>query len=374
MNDIPHRKNWDVIIVGAGPAGSAAAIKLARLNLDVLLVDRKSFPRRKVCGGCLNQVSFRLIKELLGEQHPLANTENQLKQFKLHHAGRHFEFDMPNGRAVDRSVLDMCLVEACQKGGVTFATPVAAELGDNDNHFRELTLNCRGRSEVVKARAIVLATGLASRALVDFPSLQQSATNNSRVGIEAIYRDFSPFYHDAAIHMAVANSGYVGLTRISDTQLHVAAAVDRPELQRMGPFAVVRSILQDSGAAAMSAEAVSWRGTPPLTTRPIPLGTERVFLIGDAAGYVEPFTGEGIRWALESGTGVAPFVAMSQNGWSPSILRSWEDWYRGNIRSEQKLCRLLTKGIRSRILRGAAHRVLCLAPVFANHVIKKINS
>ena len=46
---------WDILIIGAGPAGAVAARQLALAGLDVLLVDRKAFPRRKVCGGCLNE-------------------------------------------------------------------------------------------------------------------------------------------------------------------------------------------------------------------------------------------------------------------------------------------------------------------------------
>ena len=374
MNDLPQRTHWDAIVVGAGPAGSAAAITLARMNLDVLLVDAKSFPRRKVCGGCLNQVSVRLVKQLLGDQHRLWSTGQQLQQFKLYHDQRRFELGMPSGWAIDRSSLDMCLVEACQQEGVTFATPVKAELAEIEAGFRQVTLSCKGRSSPAFARAVVLATGLGNRAVSKFPSLQQEATSSSRVGIEAIYSSFPLTYEGAAIHMAVANPGYVGMTRISNEQLHVAAAVDRCELQRLGPLEMIRSILRQSGADSMFDEEVAWRGTPPLTTRPIPVGTERVFLVGDAAGYVEPFTGEGIRWALECGIGVAPFVMEAKKTWSPAVLRAWEIWYRGNIRAGQKLCRRLTTGLKSRLLLAAAHKLLLIAPSCANPIIKKINS
>ena len=76
----PISNQWDVIIVGAGPAGCAAAIAVAEQGRAVLLLDAKEFPRRKVCGGCLNPNSIGLLRELIGKEDPLWNDSIHLKQ------------------------------------------------------------------------------------------------------------------------------------------------------------------------------------------------------------------------------------------------------------------------------------------------------
>lgn len=64
---------------------------------------------------------------------------------------------------------------------------------------------------------------------------------------------------------------------------------------------------------------LSWRGTPALTRRRTRISEERVFVLGDAAGYVEPFTGEGMAWALASGAAVAPLAARAVGEWRPEL-------------------------------------------------------
>ena len=121
---------WDVVVVGGGPAGSAAAITAAKDGLRVLQVDAKPFPRRKVCGGCLNQVSVGLLKSLVGEDSPIFDDAPELNRFRLMDRRRQFEFETPTGLVVERSKLDNYLVEIGKQHGVTFLSPVTATLGE----------------------------------------------------------------------------------------------------------------------------------------------------------------------------------------------------------------------------------------------------
>ena len=65
---------------------------------------------------------------------------------------------------------------------------------------------------------------------------------------------------------------------------------------------------------------MGWKGTPELTRRPVRLGAERLFAVGDAGGYVEPFTGEGVLWALSGARALAPLVARVAERWDPGLL------------------------------------------------------
>ncbi len=365
---------WDVIVVGAGPAGCAAAITAARAGLQVLLVDAKRFPRRKVCGGCLNRQSIALLRDLLGETHPLWAQTLSLSRFLLTHRRRQFDFPMPEGLAVDRAVLDQSLVEVAQRAGVTFCGSVTAKLQSVAGSARLVELTASGQTAQVAARAVVLASGLGGRAAGDHSALLQVSHPTSRVGIEAILETFPEHYGAGAIHMVVGRHGYVGLTQIAGRRLHVAAAVDRAALQHYGPAGLAQDILHTAGAAQLpeAAQAI-WRGTPPLTCRASQLSAERVFLVGDAAGYVEPFTGEGIRWALQAGVAVAPLLVRCQTGWKTDLEREWQDWYRTTIESDQRLCLRLANGLKRAPVRWMAHQALRFRPRFASTIIERLN-
>ena len=115
-------------------------------------------------------------------------------------------------------------------------------------------------------------------------------------------------------------------------------------------------------------------GTPALTASTQRLAEERVFLVGDAATYVEPFTGEGIRWALESGKGVMPLVETSIDQWNGGLIDRWEQWYKDNIVAQQRLCKTLSRGLKRPVFRWFAHQGLRFTPSVAAKVIQQINS
>ncbi|MEO8271246.1 MAG: FAD-dependent monooxygenase [Aureliella sp.] len=366
--------DWDVIVVGAGPAGSAAAISAARLSLRVLLVDAKLFPRRKVCGGCLNQVSIALAKQLLGPDHPLWSSALAIDGFRLQHAGRRFQFPLPGGLAIDRMLFDQSLVDQSGKEGVTFADSTTAKLGKASTEWREVQLEHAAGSRCVRAKAVVLAGGLGSRAAGEDFSLMSQATPNSRLGIEALFDKYPSDFGPGSIHMAVGTAGYVGLTQLADRRLHVAAAVERHLLQQLGPAGCVRSILQQSGAPLLpDTPTLTWRGTPPLTCRAQQLADDRVFLVGDAAGYVEPFTGEGIRWGLETGMGVAPLLLRACQTWDNRLSHEWTRWYRTHIGTQQRRCSRISFGLKHAATRWLAHRTLQFQPKVAKWVIARLN-
>ena len=175
---------WDVVVVGGGPAGSAVAITAAKDGLRVLQVDAKPFPRRKVCGGCLNQVSVGLLKSLVGEDSPIFDDAPELNRFRLMDRRRQFEFATPTGLVIERSKLDNYLVEIGKQHGVTFLSPVTATLGEATSAERLIDLKSGSTEKTVQAKVVVLATGL-GRQRGAAEMLQQVPHPNSRVGVES---------------------------------------------------------------------------------------------------------------------------------------------------------------------------------------------
>ena len=342
-----------------------------------MLIDAKTFPRRKACGGCLNKVSVGLVESLL----PAVVAERlwadsvPLKKFCVFHHQRDFPAQLENGGfAVDRSQLDHALVLQAEKLGVCFLSPATAKLAQCHSGGRDVDVVVDRQKQTFSAKAVVIACGLANRVANAYPQFQQTTARNSRLGVEAVFDTFPDDYRSGVLSMAIGDSGYVGLTHIGNQRLHVAAAVDRSTLQKLGPQATVDSLMRQSGAPMLTQADVTWKGTPPLTATAESLAGDRVFLVGDAAGYVEPFTGEGIRWAIQCGIGVAPFVESAVERWDMKVAEDYHHWYRRTIKSQQKLCRSLSAGLKQPVLRWAAHQALRLRPSLADSIIKRLNS
>jgi flavin-dependent dehydrogenase len=120
-------------------------------------------------------------------------------------------------------------------------------------------------------------------------------------------------------------------------------------------------------------EALPWRGTPALTRTANCPAAERCFLLGDAAGYVEPFTGEGMAWALASAVALAPLADSAVEQWEPDLPARWSRRLRSLLGGRRRACRLVTLGLRRPWLLGAALRVLAVAPWLASAAVRAIN-
>ena len=370
----PISNQWDVIIVGAGPAGCAAAIAVAEQGRAVLLLDAKEFPRRKVCGGCLNPNSIGLLRELIGKEDPLWNDSIHLKQYQIFQRHRCFKYPIDAGYAVDRAAMDLTLVKHAQRLGVLFRDQTSAKLGEIRSDRRIVLTTGSGQTTEQLAKCVVIASGLGNRTATNHQSLHQTPAADSRLGVEAIFTQWPDEYRTGTLAMAIGKGGYVGVTEIGENRLHVAAALDREYLQKHGPQTAVEKILEQSGAPELTQSDVQWKGTPALTATTQRLAEERVFLVGDAASYVEPFTVEGIRWALESGTGVMPLVETAVDCWNDNLIERWENWYNDNIVARQRLCKTLSNGLKRPVFRWIAHQGLRFTPSVAAKVIQQINS
>src|SRR5262249_9490161 len=128
------------------------------------------------------------------------------------------------------------------------------------------------------------------------------------------------------IVMAVGSSGYVGLARAECDGLSIAAAVSPRAMRRAGsPAGAIGEILTSAGVPLPPLDpAIAWTGTTPLTSSARRIAAPRLFVVGDAASYVEPFTGEGIAAALESAWLVAPLVDQATMGWTDALAHTWQ--------------------------------------------------
>ena len=372
-----RRRVWDVTVVGAGPAGTMAARETARLGCSVLLIDKAPFPRPKVCGCCLNGAALAALGRVNLEDLPNRYGAKPLRSLRLASGGQQALIPLPTGAALSRERLDLALVEEATASGVVFLPQTHAVLGSAEAESRRLILRNGSESAEVETRVVLAATGLSET----FPILSKEESSwtvacASRVGVGTVTTEAPDFYEDHSIFMACGENGYVGLVRLEDHRLNIAAAVD-PSLIRAagGPGRAAEIILRQAGFPAIQdLTKLPWVGTPSLSRSRLRPAGERLFFLGDAASYVEPFTGEGIGWAFTSGLAAAPLAAQAAQRWDPSLAKRWEQFLHRRIYPRQSICRGIQSALRSPFLTRTAVGILSRFPQLAKPIMQRVNA
>jgi flavin-dependent dehydrogenase len=363
---------WDAVVIGAGPAGAIAARQLALQGLQVLLIDKARLPRDKVCGGCLGGAALATLRSVGLGHIPAKLGGVPLRTFELASEGA--VAAMPIGRrmAVSRAALDGALVREARRAGATVCDQTQGLLSaDVDSQSRSVLLRSHGGEARVRAKVVLIATGLSP----SHPPFVTRVPSRSRIGLGALVDAAQCPIPPGALRMACSASGYVGVTAVEGGHVDVAAAVDSRDLAAArSPAALINHILNEAGFPCVDeAEDVPWRGTPALTRRAKPLGTYRCLLIGDAAGYVEPFTGEGIGWAMQSAVLATSLVSDRLDAWDAETPARWDRVYQQTLARHQRSCRLISQLLRSRPLRQLAIWSLRHAPALSRPVVRRLD-
>lgn len=342
---------WDVIIVGAGPAGSVTAFQLARQGLAVLLLERAAIGRAKVCGGCLNHETLRRLREVgLGDV-PRRCGAVETHRLALRVGESQVTLPLRPGASVTRAALDAALVQRAAEAGAVVRDRASAALGEANGEARYVHIG----NERLAARLVIAADGLGGRFCDGV--LPVRVARRSYMGVSTVIDADAP---RDAITMACGAGGYVGLARAEAGRASVAAALDPAFVRdRGGPGDAATAVLRGAGVAHGIANDAVWHGTGLLTRRRVGVAAERLFVIGDAAGYIEPFTGEGMAWALRGAQAVAPLAVRAVEHWDVQRQREWSTIYRRDVCRRQWATRL-TVGLLRR------HRVMhCAAGVLS---------
>lgn len=372
----------DALVVGAGPAGSLAAAQLARRGLHTVLVDKSEFPRPKVCGCCLNYLSLNTL-EVCG----LPNLAESLGAFPLHALRlsvrrTHANIFIPAACALSRTAFDTALVQHARDSGVRVLQNIHATIGSSTTcgETRSVLLQTSEgvTKATVKARVVVAADGLRGHSLDNLPEFACQVQEQSRVGIGAITSDADKSYVAGTIYMACHKNGYVGLVRLEDGSLDIAAAVDLHALrQARTPASCVAHILIESGLKLpCNLAELHWRGTGPLSQVRKRVAGRRVLVIGDAAGYSEPFTGEGIGWALLAARLIAPIAdgiaGAANDGDMSSIAEQWQYQHKKLIGRRHQSSARLSMLLRHERLTLTAAQILKAAPSMTSWLCQKL--
>ena len=342
-------RQFDVAIIGAGPAGSAAAIELARVDRRVIVIERRTFPRPKVCGGCLSGRAVERLRALARRHEPLPGTRALLITFVI---GRYRLKCDPRGgtRIVLRSELDQWLAEIANEAGAEMrygqpAEPVRGERG------WDVSVD----GERILAGTILLACGLSG--LPRKLGIPAARARRRMIAQQWLQPPAGRMPAPGCVEMHWLRGGYVGLATPAADCCVVAMAAEVPDTAGENVWECLRRLNPDapiwSSVPADAPRRYSAKGAAGFPWAPRRLGVDNVLLIGDAAGYEEPFTGEGMAQAMGSATCAAQ--AILQGG---DILRNYSALMERNHRPSAGRLRLL-----GRILRNPLVGVLAAGPV-----------
>jgi menaquinone-9 beta-reductase len=317
----------DVVVVGAGPAGSAAAYYLASAGLDVLMLEKATFPREKVCGDGLTP---RAVKALTAMGVPLAESDGWLRNrgLRIIGGGGRIELDWPEltsypgyGLVRARADFDQTLARHAQKAGARLIEGTAVTDPLLDDRTGRITGVTTKDGRQFRGRLIVAADGNSSRLSVAM-GLHKRDDRPLGVAVRTYYTSprHDDDYLEAWLDLWDGSSllpGYGWIFGMGDGTSNVGVGL----LNTSSGFGEIdyRQLLR-RWLAAMPAE---WGFTEDNRTQPIrgaalpmafnrtPHYTRGLLLVGDSGGMVNPFNGEGIGYALESGEIAARVITQA---------------------------------------------------------------
>jgi len=293
----------DVAIVGGGPAGSACAALCAAAGLRTVLLEREKFPREKVCGDCLNPACWPVLRRLGVAERVRALPHGRLNAVDfIAIGGTKVHVDLPRGEeseiAVKRSLFDDLLSNRARELGadVRDETIVTAMRKSASGDWKIDIVH-----GIITARIAVGADGRNSTVARLCNLLPRVA--RERVALQS-HIDL-PHNFGNRVVLQFLPEGYSGQAPVNDRELNLCLVAKPRDIDALKLWADKEFAIPIDHP---------WRTVTPLTRNALPPAHDNLFLIGDAARVVEPFTGEGIYYALRSGELAADAISKLIRG------------------------------------------------------------
>ena len=305
-----------MIIVGAGPAGSSAAIRLAEQGVRVLVLEEKRMPREKLCGEFITPESFPTLKRLAVFDSMLAAGAQKITRLCLVASGgrivrmpiAEMSYEAAWAMSLSRARFDQILFERARALGANCLEGVAVKQalyeGGKPCGIEALSL-ADGQTVRFKAPVIVDASGRASRLLVSRSERVAGERGSRLYALKAHLRAVEGI--EEQVELFFFPQGYGGLSRVEGGLINLCFIASERTFRDAGGDAgeiVKRSIMKNRLARerlAKSEVVGKWHSVGPLAFGKRRLSRDGIIAIGDASGMIDPFTGTGIQMALRTG-------------------------------------------------------------------------
>jgi len=309
---------YDAIVVGAGPAGSSAAYFLGASRIPTLLIDKKSFPRQKICSGGISPRSLNLLHEM-GLEDRIDSFHKIIGTRIISPEGVVVEGRIPPtddfkqyGYVIPRYSLDKILVDnAVSTGNVEFQQGLVTDLILDGDFISGVTTG----QKKINSKVVILAEGAISGLAAKY-NLSRHSSERTIIGLETWRRGIdddsmiSIYYHGEVL------PGYFWIFCEGGTMANVGLSVWDPSLHNnlkvRGLFNKILKSDEISHIICGSEEVQKPKLWPiRFSESDIPLVTNGAIAVGDCGGFANPLTGEGIYYALHSGKFAAETVIGS---------------------------------------------------------------
>lgn len=356
--------NFDVTIIGAGPAGSATAISLARRGYSVALIDKEQFPREKLCGDFLNPSNWPMLDQLRVTRELFLQDHEIVTAFRITaDCGAVAEAALPSidgapvyGLGLRRFFLDQILLKKAQEEGVTALPGCRIKALHRQADGWRVGYSRGDSLEEVNARVLIGADGRNSWVAYHLGMASGAARGAGRIGFQLRLKCSADLRGRVEIHLFPG--GYAGVLGLGDGTINLCLAADRRRLgERVGGGVGIDALLDShlprnphlKEILRLSEPVGAVRSTYPVYFPPRRSVGDGVMLIGDAARVNEPVSGEGIFFAMRSAAIAATAVdqAFGRGDFSARELSQYER----RCRAEFRLRRALNGAIRFLIYR-----------------------
>lgn len=345
--------HFDLIVVGAGLAGSAVATALARAGHAVLLLERTHFPRHKVCGEFLSPeaqttLAALCLRDAVAAQSPCPLTHARL----VARNGAELTVPLPGTAwGLSRYVLDETLAQAAVAAGATLRTGALVRRYEEDAGGYTVHYQRDGRAHTAHARTLIMAAGRQSSAGLPPHVDQRRSPDATYVGVK-VHMDNVSMPNQVALFMF--DGGYVGVNPVEGGKVNVCSLATYAAFTRGGRDAVamMRTLAAEQpalarlldGARPVGASASVVAGVD--TRRPA-RPWDDLLCLGDTATMIPPLSGDGMAMALRSAELAAPLTdaylrgALSLAAWQAAYTEQWHAEFDGRLRTARWLETLL---------------------------------
>lgn len=307
---------YDVCVVGAGPAGSAAAGELAASGFRTLLVDRAEFPRDKVCGDGVSPRAVRVLKSAGLYREDVFSRFSRVEGVRIRApGGRTLEVsfrgdaEVGEGYVIPRKVFDQFLLDTALQRGAEFLGRCEVHQIDSGRREARILGTCGGKPFSARSRHIVAAWGgQGGRLAAAFPPCPK-APLFSAVAVRAHYeglKDLAPFMEIHFDRDLVPGYGWVFPTGPESANVGYGMRLDFLRRTKVPLRILFERFTRENPSVRrylkQARQISTLRGARIPFRRPWqPVARGRLLLAGDAAGFADPLSGEGIGTALQSG-------------------------------------------------------------------------
>ena len=357
----------DIAIVGAGPAGAAAACHLARRGYSVLLFDQSQFPRDKVCGDFVGPAALIELEHLDLLSLPVFQEANQIRQAALYLDGTRLIGrpvpDFPSlpdhGLCIPRAVLDNVILDAAIASGARLQDKTRVTGYKVESGCVVVSIRHGSEDQHLRVRLLVGADG--SSSLISRILRGGSPPKRDRiVAVRAYYENVDGPQEQADLYFSSSTfPGYCWLFPTGGTSANVGVGTLLetwpPTKQQLSQ--VLTDVINSDAAirfrlstARMVGKIVGW---PLATFNPnLAMAGDRVVLIGDAAGLINPLNGEGIQYALQSARWLAETMneSLQRDYLTVTDLAPYVARVHHELRYDMALARLIIDVISNRTL------------------------